>query len=74
MRACRLSMVTLIILFFCLTTFASLSANIWLSKWTDQAKIQVVRNYTSSISSSQIRNLNIYAVLGIAQGIFNASQ
>lgn len=62
-------MVALIILFFCLTTGASLSASIWLSKWTDKAKSQIKsNNTTSSSSNNQIRDMNIYSALGIVQG------
>jgi len=63
-------MVALIVVFFCLTLCASLSTNIWLSKWTDKAKVKEEGNNTSSSSSSgsQIFNMNIYSALGIAQG------
>jgi len=67
MRACKLSMVALVITLFCLTICASLSTNIWLSKWTDKRKGNIVKNSTSS-SSSQIHDMNIYSALGIAQG------
>ncbi len=66
MRACKLSMISLIVVLFCLTVCASLSTNIWLSKWTDKAKMEKVKNNTSS--SNQIHYMNIYSVLGIIQG------
>ena len=53
-------MLGLIFLFFCLTVCASLSANIWLSKWTDSANI-----------TSGIYYMNIYSALGITQGRTN---
>ncbi len=62
-------MIALIILFFCLTTSASLSASIWLSKWTDKAKSQIRSNNTTSSLNNQIRDMNIYSALGIIQGI-----
>ena len=69
MRACKLSMVALMVVFFCLTICASLSANIWLSKWADKAKGKTVGNNTSSSSSSnQIHDMNIYSALSIIQG------
>jgi hypothetical protein len=68
MRACKLSMVALIVVFFCLTICASLSASIWLSKWTDKAKGKAVGNNTSVSSSNQIHDMNIYSALGIIQG------
>jgi hypothetical protein len=64
-------MVALIVVFFCLALCASLSANIWLSRWTDKAKVKEEGNNTSSSSSSsgsQIFNMNIYSALGITQG------
>jgi hypothetical protein len=61
-------MVALIIVFFCLTICASLTTNIWLSKWTDQAKMTRAGNITTSSSTSQIFNMNIYAAFGLAQG------
>ena len=57
-------MMTLITIFFCLTTFATVCANIWLSKWTDRSP----RNDTSPSSNTRIRDMNIYAALGITQG------
>jgi hypothetical protein len=63
-RACKISTTTLIIIFFCLTTFATLCGNIWLCKWTDKS----TRNDTSSLSNSRIRDMNIYSALGITQG------
>ncbi len=54
------------IILFCLTVSASLSANIWLSKWTDTANGTKVKNNTSS--NHQIHNMIIYSALGIAQG------
>ncbi|CAF1308417.1 unnamed protein product, partial [Adineta steineri] len=64
-HACKLTMVMLITLFFCLTACASLSANIWLSQWTDKAK---ENNNTSS--NNRIRDMNIYSTLGLIQGLF----
>ncbi len=61
-------MIALIILFFCLTTSASLSASIWLAKWTDKAKSQIRSDNTTSSSNNQIRDMNIYSALGIVQG------
>ncbi|CAF1159240.1 unnamed protein product, partial [Adineta steineri] len=61
-HACKLTMVMLITLFFCLTACASLSANIWLSQWTDKAK---ANNNTSS--NNRIRDMNIYSTLGLIQ-------
>ncbi|CAF0999654.1 unnamed protein product [Rotaria sordida] len=66
-RSCKLSMIGLICIFFCLTTFASLSTNIWLSKWTDKMKVITTTNNTSS-RKSQIYYMNIYSALGITQG------
>jgi hypothetical protein len=66
MRACKLSMIALIMGLFCLTICASVSTNIWLSKWTDRTKMEKMGNKTSS--SNQIHNLNIYSALGIIQG------
>ncbi|CAF1415524.1 unnamed protein product [Rotaria sordida] len=63
-RACKLSMITLLTIFFCLTTFATLCGNIWLSKWTDKS----TKNDTSSLSNSRIRDMNIYSALGITLG------
>ena len=67
MYASKLSMILCIALFFCLTTSFSLGTNIWLSKWTDQAKVNGTGNHTSS--NAQIQNMIIYAALGITQGI-----
>ena len=54
-------MLGLIFLFFSFTVCASLSSNIWLSKWTDNANV-----------TSGIYYMNIYSALGITQGkIFN---
>jgi len=69
LRACKLSMVALIILLFCLTTSASLSANIWLSKWTDTTKSDISKNNTASSSKNQIHNMNIYSILAMIQGL-----
>lgn len=63
-----MSLIAVIILFFCLTTIASLSASIWLSKWADKAKSQIRSNNTVSSSNNQIRDMNIYSALGIVQG------
>ncbi|UJR38757.1 hypothetical protein I4U23_031422 [Adineta vaga] len=67
-KACKFSMVALIILFFCLTVCAALGTNIWLSKWTDNSKVEAVKNVTSSSSNHQIYRLYVYSALGIAQG------
>ena len=63
-------MVLIIFTLFFLTATAALSKNIWLSKWTDQAKKQTMStNETSSSSSiSRIRGLTIYSTLGLCQG------
>ena len=61
-------MVALIILLFCLTTSTSLGASIWLSKWTDTAKSDISKNNTILSSNNQLRNMNIYSILGIIQG------
>lgn len=61
-------MVMLILLFFSLNICASLSANIWLSKWTDKVKNNNQTNGTTS-QNSQIFYMNIYSTLGIIQGI-----
>ena len=63
-------MITLIIIFFILTLCASLSTNIWLSKWTDKVNKEILLNNTSSWSS-QIHSMNIYAILGIIFGNYN---
>ncbi|CAF3899223.1 unnamed protein product [Adineta steineri] len=63
-RACKLPMIILITIFFCLTTFTTLCTNIWLSKWTDKS----TRNDTSSILNNRIHDLTIYSILGLAQG------
>ncbi len=62
MRACKLSTIALVAFLFCLTICAAMSTNIWLSKWTDQAK----GNNTSS--RHQIQDMNIYCALGLTQG------
>lgn len=67
MRACKLSMIALISALFCLTICVSLSTNIWLSKWTDKAKMGTGDNQTSSWTT-QTKDMSIYSVLGIAQG------
>jgi hypothetical protein len=67
MRACKLLMVALVVTLFCLTILTSLSTNIWLSKWTDKAKMKTEVNNTSS-STNQIFNMNVYSAFGIAQG------
>lgn len=67
MRACKLSMIALISALFCLTICVSLSTNIWLSKWTDKAKMGTGDNQTSSWTT-QTNDMSIYSVLGIAQG------
>ncbi|CAF3222819.1 unnamed protein product, partial [Rotaria sp. Silwood2] len=66
-RSCKLLMIVLISIFFCLTIFATLSANIWLSKWTDEVKVTTIANNISS-RNNQIYYMNIYSTLGIIQG------
>ncbi|CAF4534461.1 unnamed protein product [Rotaria magnacalcarata] len=66
-RSCKLFMVGLIMIFFGLTICASLSTNIWLSKWTDTVKSKTLTNNTSS-RSNQIYYMNIYSILGLIQG------
>ena len=68
MRACKLSMVALISALFCLTICVSLSTNIWLSKWTDKAKMETGENNTSSSWTTQTDDMSIYSMLGITQG------
>ncbi|CAF5196493.1 unnamed protein product, partial [Rotaria magnacalcarata] len=65
-RSCKLFMVGLIMIFFGLTICASLSTNIWLSKWTDTVKSKTLTNNTSS-RSNQIYYMNIYSILGLIQ-------
>ncbi|UJR14426.1 hypothetical protein I4U23_001423 [Adineta vaga] len=60
-RANGLSMVMLTLILFLLAICASISMNIWMSRWTDQAK-----SYKES--NNQIRSLIIYSVLGITHG------
>ncbi|CAF3642109.1 unnamed protein product [Adineta steineri] len=72
-RASKLLLIIFIFVFFCLTVCASLSSNIWLSKWTDQVKQKNTtinnNNNTSSTSfNNQIHNMIIYSTLGITQG------
>jgi hypothetical protein len=62
MRACKLSTIALVALLFCLTICAALSANIWLSKWTDKAK------GNNTLRMDQIHDMNIYSALGLTQG------
>ncbi|CAF1436131.1 unnamed protein product [Rotaria sordida] len=64
-RACKSSMITLLTIFFCLTTFVTLCTNIWLSKWTDKS---TKNDTSSSLSNSRIRDMNIYSALGLTQG------
>jgi hypothetical protein len=63
-------MVFVVFFLFSLTTLASLSTNIWLSRWTDHAKKETLSiNETSSSSSiDKIRGLTIYSILGCCQG------
>ena len=68
MRACKLPMIALIVVLVFLTICVSLSTNIWLSKWTDRAKIKTAENNTSSLWISQIHDMSVYSALGIAQG------
>ncbi|CAF1143852.1 unnamed protein product [Adineta ricciae] len=56
-RACRLSMITLLIIFSFLTLVSILCANIWLTKWTDEA-------------TNTIYYMTIYSILGLSQGLF----
>jgi hypothetical protein len=61
-------MVLLIFMLFFLAAVASLSTNIWLAKWTDQAKKEAVSNNETSSTITKIRGLSIYSSLGIFQG------
>ncbi|CAM4943622.1 unnamed protein product [Rotaria socialis] len=69
-RSCKLFMVGLVMIFFGLTICASLSTNIWLSKWTDTVKSKTLTNNTSS-RSNQIYYMNIYSILGLIQGFLS---
>jgi len=62
-------MIAIIFCLFFLTTLASLSTNLWLSKWTDRSKKEdpLSTNGTSS-SISKIKGLTIYSILGCSQG------
>ncbi|CAF0741409.1 unnamed protein product [Adineta ricciae] len=62
-RANRLPMVGLILMLFSMTICAAFSANVWMSRWTDEAK-------SRKASNNQIRNMVIYSILGATQGIF----
>ncbi|CAF3803663.1 unnamed protein product [Adineta steineri] len=64
-RACTISMIIIVCVLFSLTTLASLSTNIWLSRWTDQSKKEA--NHTSP-SMSKIHGITIYSLLGLSQG------
>lgn len=68
MRACKLPMVVLVVVLVFLTICVSLSTSIWLSKWTDRAKMKTAENNTSSLWISQIHDMSVYSALGIAQG------
>ncbi|CAF0918354.1 unnamed protein product [Adineta ricciae] len=65
-RACTIPMICLICLLFCCLAGAALSTNIWLSKWTDQAKQDA--NNTAASSRNKIHGLAIYSALGCSQG------
>ncbi len=69
-RACTIPMVLIIFVLFSLTTLASLSTNIWLSRWTDHSKKETISiNQTSSSSSiDRIHGLTVYSILGCCQG------
>ena len=59
-------MICVICVLFCCVAVAALSTNIWLSKWTDQAKQDA--NNTANSSANKIRGLAIYSALGCGQG------
>jgi hypothetical protein len=61
-------MVSLVFLLFILTALASLSTNIWLSKWTDRSKKETLSSNHTSTSMSKIHGLTIYTILGCSHG------
>jgi hypothetical protein len=61
-------MVIIVVFCFCLTTLASLSTNIWLSKWTDQSKKETMSINETSSSIYKVHGLAIYSILGLCQG------
>jgi hypothetical protein len=61
-------MVLVIFFGFCLTALASLSTNIWLSKWTDRSKKETISANETSSSISKIHGLTVYSILGCSQG------
>ena len=61
-------MVLLVFLFFTLTALASLSNNIWLSKWTDRSKKETLSSNHTSTSMSKMHGLTIYSILGCSNG------
>jgi hypothetical protein len=63
-------MVILIFILFGLTTLSYMSTNIWLSKWTDNAKSEAARND----STGRVRGLAIYSGLGVLQGKIKESE
>lgn len=65
-RACKIAAVAFVGLLFALTVCAALSANIWLSKWTDEGKGKSGGNHTAA--ARQMRDMTIYSALGFAQG------
>lgn len=67
MRACRIAAVAVVGLLFALTVCAALSANIWLSKWTDEGKGKPEAG-NNTAARRQIRDMTIYSSLGFAQG------
>ncbi|XP_041363039.1 multidrug resistance-associated protein 1-like isoform X2 [Gigantopelta aegis] len=54
-----------VVLFFALTNAASISGNVWLSDWSNDA----LSMNTTSVSQTHLR-LTVYGVLGLAQGSF----
>ncbi|UJR25517.1 hypothetical protein I4U23_006863 [Adineta vaga] len=65
-RACTIPMICIICILFCCSAVSTLGTNIWLAKWTDQAKQEM--NTTTSSSGKKIHGLTIYSILGCCQG------
>lgn len=61
-------MVFVVMCFFTISALTSLSTNIWLSKWTDQAKKSTITMNGTSVPINQMHGLSIYSALGICQG------
>ena len=59
-------MICVVCLLFCCLAGVTLNTNIWLSKWTDQAKQDA--NNTAASSINKIHGLAIYSALGCSQG------